>query len=47
MKVYLNELDELRLKLNRKRNNFPMSRNWFDVALASKDNELKKAKDKN
>ena len=27
-------------------NNFQMSRDWFDVVLASKDNELKKATEK-
>ena len=28
------------------RNYFQMSRDWFDVALASKDNQLKKAREK-
>ena len=28
------------------RNDFQVSRDWFDVALASKDNELKKAREK-
>ena len=45
MKVHLNELDELRLKQDKMMNDFLMSRDWFDVALASTDNKQKKARE--
>ena len=41
--IISNELDELRLYQNETRNDFHISSDWFDVALASKDNEQKKA----
>ena len=46
MKRHLNELNELRLKQDEIRNTFHMSRDLFDVELASKDKEQKKAKEK-
>ena len=46
VKVHLNELDEPSQKQDKTRNDFPMSRDRFDVALASKDNELKKARER-
>ena len=41
--IISNELDDLRLKQNETRNDFHISSDWFYVALASKDNEQKKA----
>ena len=35
VKVYLNELEELRLKQDKRRNDFFMSRDGFEGALAS------------
>ena len=43
--VHLYKLGELRLKQDKMRNQFQMSRDWFDVALESKENELKKARE--
>ena len=39
----LYKLGELRLKQDKMGDQFQMSRDWFDGALTSKENELKKA----
>ena len=39
--IHLNELNDLRLKQDKMRKNFYMSRDWFYVVLAFKDNEQK------
>ena len=43
--VHLYKLDKLRLKKDKIRHNVQMSRDWLNVALASKENELKKARE--
>ena len=43
MNVHLKELNDLRLEKYNMLNDFQMSRDSFNVALASKDNELQKA----
>ena len=46
LQVYLYNFCEHRPKQNKMRNDFQMSRDWIYIALASKDNELKKARKK-
>ena len=45
VQVHLYKLGELRLNQDKMRNQFQMSRNCFFVALESKENELKKARE--
>ena len=46
LQVHLYNFGKLRPKQDKMRNDFQMSRDWIYIALAFKDNELKKARDK-
>ena len=46
LQVHLYNFGELRPKQDKMRNDFQMSRDWIYIALAFKDNELKKARKK-
>ena len=46
VQVHLYKLDKHRIKKDKIIHYFQMSRDWFNVALASKENELKKARER-